>query len=153
MNESLVLSLYPMLLRYCTGLTGCEADAQDLAQEAVLRALTHPDALADASSGQCRSWLYKTARNLWIDRLRKAARETPTPDEQLTLAAFEPDLSAVAVQQLICRLPPQEQALFRLRYFEQVDSTQLGEWFDLPPSTVRARLASARKRLRRWLEE
>lgn len=153
MDEALYTQLYPLLLRYCTALTGDAAAAQDLAQEACLRALTHPDALAQSSPGQCRSWLYKTARNLWIDRLRRAAREAPAPDEQLALAAFEEDFSAVAVRQLLNRLPGEERELFRLRYFEGVDSTRLGEWFGLPPSTVRARLAAARKKLRRWLEE
>lgn len=153
MDQSELIELYPQLLRYCIGLSGSTADGQDLAQEVWVRILTHPDALEHSSAGQCRSWLYKTARNLWVDRLRRAARETPVPDDQLTLAAFEQDLTAVAVRQLLHRLPAEERALFQLRYFEGVDSTQLGRWFGLPPSTVRAKLASARKKLRRWLEQ
>ena len=152
-EELLYTQLYPLLLRYCTALTQNQTEAQDLAQETCLRALTHPDALAQSSPGQCRSWLYKTARNLWIDRLRRAAREAPAAVEQLPEPPFEDDLTVVAVHQLLRRLPQEEQVLFRLRYLEGINATQLGEWFDLPPSTVRAKLASARKKLRRWLEE
>ena len=40
-----------------------------------------------------------------------------------------------------------------MRYFEGYNATELGELFSLPPSTVRARLASARKRLSGWYQE
>lgn len=153
MEELLYAQLYPLLLRYCAALTQNEGDAQDLAQEVCLRALTHPDALERSSPGQCRSWLYKTARNLWIDRLRRAARESPAEEERLAALPVQDDLTVVAVRQLLLRLPAEEQTLFRLRYFEGVSSTELGKWFDMPASTVRAKLASARKKLRRWLEE
>lgn len=55
--------------------------------------------------------------------------------------------------QLIARLPESEKALFNMRYFEGYNSKELGEIFDLPPATVRSRLASAKRRLREWIEE
>lgn len=151
MEEVLYMQLYPQLLRYCIGLTGQEATAQDLTQEACLRLLMQEQTMAEASLGQCRSWLYKTARNLWIDRLRQAARETSNDGAALEQTPFWQDLTRIEVEQLLSRLSGQDAALFRLRYFEGISSRQLGEWFDLPPGTVRARLSEARKKLRRWM--
>ncbi len=54
--------------------------------------------------------------------------------------------------QLIARLPNTERSLFTMRYFEGYNSKELGELFALSPATVRSRLASARRRLREWVE-
>ena len=43
--------------------------------------------------------------------------------------------------------------MFTMRYFEGYNARELGEIFDLPAATVRSRLASAKRRLREWIEE
>ena len=140
------------LLTYCAAMTKNRSSAEDLVQETYLKAFTHWEDVEDLSAGQCRSWLYKTARNLYIDQVRKQARETPAEEETLALASFEEDLSKAAVAQLIARLPDAEKSLFTMRYFEGYNSKELGEMFDLPAATVRSRLASAKRRLREWIE-
>lgn len=151
--EELYGKFYKEILAYCSAMTKDRAAAEDLVQETYMRAMTHWEDLEDLSRGQCRAWLYKTARNLFIDQARKQSRETPAEEEQLALAAFQEDLSQAAVTQLIARLPDSEKALFTMRYFEGYNSKELGEIFDLPPATIRSRLASAKRRLREWIEE
>ena len=46
-----------------------------------------------------------------------------------------------------------ERTVFTLRYFEGYNAKELGDMFDLPSATVRSRLASAKRRLRQWVEE
>ena len=151
--EDLYGKFHRDLLTYCTAMTKSRSSAEDLVQETYLRAFTHWDDVEDLSAGQCRAWLYKTARNLFIDQTRKQSRETPAEEEQLALASFEEDLSQAAVAQLIARLPDTERSIFCLRYFEGYNSKELGELFALPPATIRSRLASAKRRLREWIEE
>lgn len=151
--EELYGKFYKEILAYCAAMTKSAAAAEDLVQETYLRAMTHWGDLEDLSRGQCRAWLYKTARNLFIDQARKQSRETPADEEQLALASFQEDLSQAAVAQLIGRLPEGEKALFTMRYFEGYSARELGEIFVLPPATVRSRLASAKRRLREWIEE
>ena len=151
--QDLYAKFYRELLTYCKAMTKNGASAEDLVQETYLRAFTHWEDVEDLSAGQCRAWLYRTARNLFIDQVRKQARETPAEEETLSLASFEEDLSQAAVAQLIARLPGTEQPLFTMRYFEGYNASELGEMFGLPPATVRSRLASAKRRLREWLEE
>lgn len=151
--EELYGRSYKEILAYCSAMTKDRTAAEDLVQETYMRAMTHWEDLEDLSRGQRRAWLYRTARNLFIDQVRKQSRETPVDEEQLALAAFQEDLSQAAVGQLIARLPEDEKALFTMRYFEGYNSKELGELFDLPPATVRSRLASAKRRLREWIEE
>lgn len=149
--EEIYGSFYRDLLAYCQAMTKSRPTAEDLVQETYLRALRHWDEVGQLSRRQCRSWLYKTAKNLYIDQLRKLSRETPEEDK-LALVPFEEDLTQAAVLQLVGRLPDAERALFSMRYFEGYNARELGEIFELPAATVRSRLASARQRLRRWIE-
>lgn len=153
MIEELYTEFHSRLLARCTALCGDGATAEDLVQETFLRALTHMGDIQDLSREQCQAWLYKTAQRLYIDHVRKAARETGSDPADLEATAFQEDFSAPAVGQLVGRLPPEEQAIFILRYFEGYNATELGEIFSLPPATVRSRLAAARRRLRIWLAD
>lgn len=139
------------LAAYAVSMTRNRDMAEDLVQETFLRALTHFDDLRALDAGQCRAWLYKTARNLYIDQVRKRAREAPESREALERRSFEEDFSRSAVAQLVGRLPESERAIFILRYFEGYNARELGEIFSLPPATVRSRLASAKGRLRQWI--
>ena len=151
--EDLYGKFYKEILTYCTAMTKSKPAAEDLVQETYLKAFTHWTDLEDLSKSQCRSWLYKTARNLFIDQIRKQSHETPMEDEHYPLASFEEDLSQAAVAQLIARLPDTERPIFTMRYFEGYNSKELGEIFALPPATIRSRLASAKGRLRKWIQE
>lgn len=150
--EDIYGAFYRDLLAYCQAMTKSRSPAEDLVQETYLRALTHWEDVESLSRSQCRSWLYKTARHLYIDQLRKLSRETPE-EEILSQAPFEEDLTQAAVLQLIARLPDGERTLFSMRYFEGYNARELGELFELPAATVRSRLASAKRRLRQWIEE
>lgn len=145
------------LTHYCYGLCRSEAAAQDLAQDTFLRALQNEAAFAALSPRQQRAWLYKTAHNLFCDKARRAGREERFLDglrrlgeeDETGTAAF----GSVEVNLLLCRLSPQDRALFYLRYAEGYNATELGEMFHQPPSTIRARLAKARQQLQLYLME
>lgn len=151
--QELYTTFHRELTAYAVSMTKNRDEAEDLVQETFLRALTHLEDLQSLKQGPCRAWLYKTARNLYIDQIRKLSREVPQSGEMLELASFEEDLSQSAVAQLVGRLPETERALFILRYFEGYNARELGEMFSLPPATVRSRLASAKGRLRTWINE
>ena len=150
MVEELYTVFYEELLRYCMSMTGERSAAEDVVQDAYIRAMGRLADLEALSRSQRRAWLYKTARNLYIDQLRRRSRETCVEEERLAQASFEEDMTQAAVQQLVNRLPESERALFSLRYFAGYNATELGDMFGLPPSTVRARLASARRKLSAW---
>lgn len=151
MVEELYTQLKSQLAGYCRALTHDRAEAEDLVQETYLRAMLHLEDLRELSGGQRRAWLYKTAHNLFVDRIRKAAREKK--EDSLEQVPFEPDLTGPAAAQLMSCLSPRDRAVFSLRHFAGYNASEIGEMLNMPPSTVRARLAAARRQLMKELEE
>ncbi|MDD4493682.1 MAG: RNA polymerase sigma factor [Eubacteriales bacterium] len=144
MIEKLYSVYHNQLLWYCINLSNNNrAFAEDIMQDTFLRVLEHAHILTNLTEAQCLAWFYKTAKNIFIDKVRRASRE-PQIDNDLTT---EDDLSEVIVRQLCNQLPEDERELFWMRYIEGYNSSELGELFDMSPSTIRARLSSARKKM------
>ena len=75
MWEALYKAHYPELLRYCAAACHDPALAEDLTQEVFLKALQNVDTFEGLGPSQRRAWLYRTARNLFVDAMRRTARE------------------------------------------------------------------------------
>ena len=56
-------------------MTQNESAAEDLVQEAFYRALHHTQELDGMDLAQGRAWLYRTVKNLFVDRFRRERRE------------------------------------------------------------------------------
>lgn len=136
------------LFRYALGLCREAAEAEDLVQEAFVRALEQ-EARNSMELFQWKSWLYKTIRNLWIDRVRRI-QNAPTYEGEVVSVD---DLSGVFVAQLCEVLEPEEYTLFYLRYFEGYNAAELGDWFGQPSSTIRGKLLAARNKLKKYYPE
>lgn len=124
--------------------------AEDIAQEVFIRAMVNYHVLAPLDDRGRWSWLKKTARNLFIDQRRRDRRA----DEEVPDTPYEEDFTRAEVWRAIGELRDGERELFYLRYFAGYDSAELGRMFDLPPSTVRSKLLSAREQLKKnYLKE
>lgn len=137
------------LVNYMIRSAGGKAAAEDIVQEAFLRALEHSDQLEKLDEKQGRAWLYRTAKNILIDRARRQKAE-PVPDDP---GIYSEDFSGTMVMQLCGYLEPQERAIFWLRYFEDYNASEIGELFGLRASTVRSKLLTARKKLQKYFPE
>ena len=119
MWELLYETFWDRLEHFCFNLCRDEARAEDLTQEVFLRALQNRSLINSFTERQCKAWLFTTARNLYCDQLRRAAKE-----EQLLSTFFpgedsaEPDfaLDTVEAASLLALLTPEERRLFTLRY-------------------------------------
>lgn len=107
------------LHRYCCKLTGNVWDGEDLVQDTLIRVFSMLGKI-DTQLDNPKGYLIRTATNLWIDRVRRSARE----QELLQLAAQEEgseDAAAIeldahtAARELLQRLPPQERAAVVLK--------------------------------------
>lgn len=85
MWELLYETFWDRLEHFCFNLCRDEARAEDLTQEVFLRALQNRSLINSFTARQCKAWLFTTARNLYCDQLRRAAKE-----EQL-LSTFFPE--------------------------------------------------------------
>ena len=67
MLEELFCAHRAELTAYCRGLCRSDAAAQDMVQEVFLRAWQNIGTLQDLVPSQRRAWLYRTARNLFVE--------------------------------------------------------------------------------------
>ena len=138
------------LRRYCLQLSRSGDVAFDLVQETFLKALEREELLLSLSPEQQRAWLYKAARNLFLDGVRRSAllqrKQNLLLDEG---EQMESGFSRTETELLLLRLPAEDRTLFRLRYLEGYSAVELAEMFDMPPATVRTRLLRARQSLKK----
>ena len=151
MNE-LYAQHFEELARFCSMLCRDPEKGADLAQETFLKALEHTEQLAALSGQERRAWLYRTAKNLFLDETRRNARFLKR--QQLLYegeGAEESGYAQTEANLLLCRLPQELQTLFRMRYLEGYSAAELGELFHMPSATVRTKLARARQLLKKEL--
>ena len=150
MIEELYNKYHQELLGWCHSMTGNLHTAEELVQEAFLRAMLHEDILAALQEQQRRSWLYRTIKNLYVDRIRHGSKETIVeefPQQQ----KYSEEIARLEWDQLLETLPDLEGVIFSLRYLEGYNSNQIGEILSIPPGTVRFKLSSARQHLKESL--
>lgn len=128
-------------------------DAEDIAQEALLRAWRHRAAIKDPE--RFFGWLSTIVRNEAARRYRKAEGELlgdvggDVPDESDWMAAAT---SRADVGRGLERLAEHERTLLRLRYEDDLTQSEIAARLSLPEGTVKVQLHRARAKLRRALE-
>ena len=104
-------------------------DAQDLLQETFLKVYRSWDSFKGNSS--LFSWLYRIATNVVLSSLRSQHPEGTQLDEVRGMAAdsyFEfSDEEAVALQRAIHSLPPKQQAVFNMRYYDEMSFKEIAD--------------------------
>lgn len=149
-----LLSELPSLLRGARRLTRSEADAEDLVQATVVRAMERHDDLRDAA--KLRAWLLRVQRSVHVNSARglrvrleviegASGRDAPTHEPQGDLEAeilersFEDHVHAA-----LDSLPSSWREAFLLREVEELSYEDIAEVQGCPVGTVRSRLARAR---------
>ena len=137
---------------YARWLTRNDSDAEDVAQEAAMRALQFFDSF---NREQVRPWLLTIVRNTFYTWLRKnrplELAETFKDDSPAELA--DPRDVAIlnadrrALAEAIERLPRDYREPIILREMEELSYQEIAEILEIPIGTVMSRLARARKRL------
>lgn len=124
------------------------AAAEDIVQDTFIRALENADVLDGLNEKKCRAWLYKTANNIFIDKIRRMNAEPKFEED----TASCDDLSDVMVAQLCNLLDERDRNIFYLRYFSGYNAREISEMFGMTSSAVRVRLLYIRSKLREELD-
>ena len=152
MNE-LYAQHFGELARFCTVLCRDAEKGADLAQETFLRALEHAEEFVPLSTEQRRAWLYRTAKNLFMDEARRNTRFIKRQQMLYEGEGFEESgFSEVETSLLLLRLPPDIRTMFRMRYLEGYNAAEIAEIFQMPSATVRTKLSRARQLLKKEIE-
>lgn len=151
----------PRLQRYLSGLSGCEARAEEFTQEALLK-LWHKADQFDAAKASLATWLYRIARNLYIDHVRHDRGWQATQDSLEALERMEApadgllDFSHRQEQKLasaLHALPPDQARVIRMAYFEALSHRQIADQLQLPLGTIKSSLRLAYRKLRAGVED
>ena len=142
-------------------MVGNVADAQDLTQEAFIKALQRREQLKDAEKAA--HWLSRIATNTAIDFLRRHGRATFVDLDELP----EPLTSSPreSPEQLLLRgerlnyledglrlLTARERAALLLRDVEGLPAEEVARQLNCSKATVRSHIANARIKFRRYME-
>ena len=147
MVGELYLAYRSELVKWCSKMTRDMSLAEELVQEAFLRAMLHEETLAALGEKQRRAWLYRVIKNLYIDHTRHGSYElvVETIPESVDESS---DITDIEWGQLLESLPDMEGVLFAMRYLQGYNSAQLSQIFQMPSGTIRSKLSSARKHLK-----
>jgi len=153
--EEVVLPHLDAAFNYARGLTKSDADAEDVVQDASLRA---PRFFSSLRSDDTRAWPFTIVRNTWYGRFPQATgANRPTvyddmkhdrPDEGLDPEALVMQQQAVEkVQRAVQELPTDSREVIILRELEGLSYKEIAAVAGTPIGTVMSRLARARERL------
>jgi RNA polymerase sigma-70 factor, ECF subfamily len=147
---------HELLFRYAFRMTGCRAAAEDIVQEAFLRAFRALEQLRDELAE--RGWLLTITRNEFSRWCRKKAQqkiiraeteETADKEETEEQEVERQDWVKAAMDQL----PLEFRTVVLMYYFEHLSYAEIAEQLRLPIGTVMSRLSRAKNHLRRCLDE
>jgi RNA polymerase sigma-70 factor, ECF subfamily len=164
--EAEVLPHLDAAYRFARWLSRSPGDAEDVVQEAMLRAFRGFDALRGSD---VKAWLLAIVRNCHSTALKQQQRRAfvPLPDEQdeqdgHAMVATAPDPEAAAMRgdekrtldQLLAALPEDHREVLVLRELEDMGYREIATVTNVPIGTVMSRLARARAALKaRWVQE
>ena len=152
MWEELYEDHYKELVAYGTSMSGSKELAEDLAQETFVRALMNAETVGELSSGKRRAWLFRTFKNLFFDRYRRAVLESEYAQSWQCECTEDPGIQKIENAMLLRSIQPQDRAIFQLRYFDGYSAEEISRMMNIPPGTVRSKLSRCRKYLKQNLE-
>ena len=157
--ECLMKHYYPKTLRMAYLISGNYADSEDIVQETFVLCYVNRKKIKEPEHFE--RWLYKTlTRESWrICRLRK--REQPVDevfgeDTPGSSSVLEEVINAARDRELygaIEKLPAKQRTVIVLYYFNQLSSREIAKVMGCMEGTVKSRLFTARKNLKRVLAD
>ncbi|HEY3811148.1 MAG TPA: sigma-70 family RNA polymerase sigma factor [Acidimicrobiales bacterium] len=156
--DTLLRRHYDRIHAVCRRMTGNDADAADAAQDALIAVARGLPRFDDRS--RFSTWVYRIAVNASIDELRRRARRPGVSlddMESLSVAAPVGDAPEQAADRVdidvaLRRLPEDFRAAVVLRDLCGLDYAEIAEVLQVPPGTVRSRIARGRAALVGLLE-
>nr|WP_240147956.1 sigma-70 family RNA polymerase sigma factor [Luteibacter yeojuensis] len=149
----------PRLLRYLLGLRVVPAQAEELVQEAMLR-LWRGAGQFDPARASLSTWLFRIARNLYLDRVRAEPHWREVQDGLEWLDRCEADgednsteafADHVRLTNAIDRLPAVQARLVRMSYLESKSHSEIAQELGMPLGSVKSNLRRAFAKLQAGL--
>ena len=151
--EREVVNLLPRLRRFARALAGQMADADDLVQLTVERALGRRSQWVAGS--RLDSWMMRIMKNAWIDEARSRGRKRLVAGEadfvegvaDPSVASADLRVEAMAIRQAMSNLPGEQRVAVALVLVEGLSYAEAAELLEIPAGTLTSRLVRGRMAL------
>jgi RNA polymerase sigma-70 factor (ECF subfamily) len=134
-------------MRYARRLSG--DDAEDVLQEALLKALRSYPKLGDGN--HLRAWLYRVTTTAAWDHSARRRRRPEVLTDSLPVTTTDPHENDDDFGSLIGQLSPGARAALTLRYVEDLSYESIGTRLGCSPEAARQRVSTAVRSLRKRL--
>jgi RNA polymerase sigma-70 factor, ECF subfamily len=146
----LVKQHYRGVFALCLGMLGNIHDAEDMAQEAMLRGFQNIEKLD--KNERFDAWIIKIAKNLCIDFIRRRKKGNEIVSEQI-MATITSTSENHDLQHAIKQLPQELRLPLTMYYFEQKNAKVIAEKLEISHSGACQKIREARKMLHEILTE
>lgn len=158
--DALLRRHYDRVHAVCRRIAGSSRDADDAAQEAMIRVVRNLDRFDGRAAFT--TWIYRIATNAALDELRRRQRrpqlrivtadsddraDREEPADELAHRTVEAVADRLAIDDALKHLPEEFRAPVVLRDVAGLDYAQIAQVLDVPVGTVKSRIARGRKGL------
>ncbi|MFC2059278.1 sigma-70 family RNA polymerase sigma factor [Chloroflexota bacterium] len=150
---------YDRIARYIYVRIGDQSEAEDLAGEVFLKALESLDSYKERGVPM-QAWLFKIARNLLVDHLRKVSKRKIVPIDNVVVPdtsnpenEVETRLQLKKMSEALKQLTPAQQEVIGLRFFAGLTSDEVAKILGKKSGAVREMQSAAIKALRNLMHE
>ena len=154
--RALTLRLTPKVYGHAFRVLGDRAEAEDVAQEALIRLWKQA---TDWRQGEAKvtTWLYRVVANLCTDRLRKGrgvaldAIPEPEDDAESPAEAMQQKSRQAALQEALMELPDRQRQAVVLRHIEGMSNPEIAQIMDIGVEAVESLTARGKRALAKIL--
>jgi len=149
--EELVRRYHVGLIIHCDRLVRDRDQAEDMAQEAFIKAYLNLKKF-DADKSRFSTWLYRIATNLCIDYLRKEKKKLNVEDIEEIAEASMPIYMELEERQeirsaVMALVPPKYRKVVEAYYWQGKSYQEIADEMDEPINTIRTWLSRAKVKL------
>ena len=155
--DQLLRRHYDRVHAVCRRIAGTTRDADDAAQEAMIRVVRNLDRFDGRSAFG--TWVYRIATNTALDELRKRKRRPQLqvvdddvlpyrePADEFAHRRVDGVIDRIAIQAALAELPDEFRAAVVMRDVADLDYAEIAAALELPLGTVKSRIARGRRLL------
>ena len=149
-----LVALLPQLRAFARSLCGNRTLADDLVQEAAIRAWSARTSFVSGSS--MKAWTFTILRNVYLSKLRQERRQaasSPDAVRDWTPADQEDGLHIADLERALARLAPERRTALLLVTIGDFSYAEAAVICDCPIGTLRSRISRARRDLSEMLDQ
>lgn len=143
----------PLVYAHAVRMLNDRAEAEDVAQEAMLRLWRQAPHWDSDGGATVRTWLYRITANLCIDRLRRT-RPHGLPSEVEVVdhtpsaeAQMQNETRRMALEDALMQLPDRQRQAVVLRHIEGLGNSEIARIMDIGPRAVESLTARGKRAL------